>query len=112
VLYTMLLAMVVRTSRTAGRRQSDPLIVAAAVLGLAWNLCALPVYALPRVGIDGPFPGLAAAGFGALGFLPAVVVHSVLRGESGRLRQIGRASCRERVADWGVDRRVQGKQRR
>jgi two-component system, LytTR family, sensor kinase len=90
VLYAVLLAMVVRAGQTAGRSQFDPLILAAAALGLAWNLCALPMYALPRVGIDGPFPALAAIGFGALGFLPAVVVHSVLRGESGRLRQTRR----------------------
>jgi len=30
---------------------------------------------------NGPFPFLTAIGLGALGFLPAVVVHSVLRGE-------------------------------
>jgi hypothetical protein len=31
------------------------------------------------VGIRGPVPYLAAVGFSALGFLPAVVIHSVLR---------------------------------
>ena len=78
----MLLAMVVRAGRTPGaRRRFDPLLLVTAVLGLVWNLCALPVYELPKVGIEGPFPVLAAIGFGALGFLPAVVVHSVLRGE-------------------------------
>src|SRR5439155_4444687 len=55
--------------------------LATSVLGLVWNLCALAVYELPRMGIEGPFPYLAAVGFAALGFLPAVVVHSVLRDE-------------------------------
>src|SRR5262249_30923955 len=35
---------------------------------------------------DGPFPVLVVVGFSALGFLPAVVVHSVLR---GRRRGVG-----------------------
>jgi two-component sensor histidine kinase len=48
-------------------------------------LCALPVYELPKVGIPGPFSALGAIGFSALGFLPAVVVQSVLRGEHDRV---------------------------
>ena len=58
------------------------------MLGLIWNLCALPAYELPKIGIAGPFTFLIAAGFSALGFLPAVVVHSVLRDErdSARVR--------------------------
>jgi two-component system, LytTR family, sensor kinase len=82
-LYAMLLAMVVgsRQPRTA----TDRLLVATALLGLAWNVCALWIYELPgfRSG------WIAVAGFSALGFLPAVVVHSVLRGE--RRPQGGRA---------------------
>ena len=88
VLYAMLLAMVLaadRTARSAARR--DPLLVATAVLGLVWNLCALPVYELPKVGIEGPFRLLNVAGLAALGFLPAVVVHSVLRGRRGKMRE-------------------------
>jgi hypothetical protein len=82
VLYAMLLAMVVRAGRTAEfQSRFDPLLLVTSFLGLAWNLCALPVYELPRVGVEGPFPFLSAAGLSALGFLPAVVVHSVLRGE-------------------------------
>jgi hypothetical protein len=80
VLYAMLLAMVVRAHRAA-RTPFDPLLVATAILGLVWNLCALVIYELPRTGVDGPFPWLSVVGFTALGFLPAVVVHSVLRGE-------------------------------
>src|SRR6202049_2525460 len=82
VLYTVLLVMVVRAGRAGGgHARFDPLLLVTAVLGLVWNLCALPLYELPKVGIPGPFLLLAAVGFGALGLLPAVVVHSVLRGE-------------------------------
>ena len=79
-LYTVLLVMVVRNApKPIGATPFDPLLLETAVLGLVWNLCALPVYELPKVGIPGPFPFLVAVGFSALGFLPAVVVHSVLR---------------------------------
>src|SRR5476649_1267717 len=81
VLYAMLLAMVVRAGRAPGASRVDPLLLCTAVLGLIWNLCALPAYELPKVGIEGPFTFLIAAGFSALGSLPAVVVHSVLRDE-------------------------------
>src|SRR6202163_4904022 len=85
VLYTVLLAMVVRAGRAGGAHaRFDPLLLVTAVLGLVWNLCALPVYELPKVGILSPFLFLAAVGFSALGLLPAVVVHSVLRGERDR----------------------------
>src|SRR5438094_7421669 len=76
----MLLAMVVR-GRSPTTPRLDPLLLATAVLGLVWNLCALPAYELPKLGIPGPFALLTAVGFSALGFLPAVVVQSVLRGE-------------------------------
>jgi two-component system LytT family sensor kinase len=93
VLYVMLFVMVVRASRMPGlKSRFDPLLLFTSLLGLVWNLCALPAYELPKVGIEGPFPYLAAIGFGALGFLPAVVVHSVLRGERhavrGRVKQL------------------------
>ena len=81
-LYTMLLVMVMRGGRAPGaHRRWDPLLLVTSVLGLVWNLAALPVYELPRMAFNGPFPFLTAIGLGALGFLPAVVVHSVLRGE-------------------------------
>ena len=89
VLYTMLLAMVLRAGRAAGASRFDPLLLATAVLGLIWNLCALPAYELPKVGIEGPFTFLIAAGYSALGFLPAVVVHSVLRDERARSSVVG-----------------------
>ncbi len=80
-LYAMLLAMVVRAGRPPSAPKVDPLLLATAVLGLAWNLSALPAYELPKLGIVGPFAALTSVGFCCLGFLPAVVVHSVLRGE-------------------------------
>src|SRR4029450_10513772 len=87
VLYAMLLVMVLRSGRSAGpRTHLDPLLLVTAVLGLVWNVCALPAYVLPKVGVAGPFPYLSATGFAALGFLPAVVGHSGLRGERHGLR--------------------------
>jgi two-component system LytT family sensor kinase len=87
VLYAMLLTMVVRAGRAVGMSSRfDPLLLVTSILGLVWNLCALPAYELPKVGIEGPFPALVAVGFCALGFLPAVVVHSVLRGEREGVR--------------------------
>jgi two-component system LytT family sensor kinase len=92
VLYAMLLSMVVRAGRVPGLEyRFDPLLVATSVLGLVWNLCALSLYELPKLGVAGRFPWLSTVGFSALGFLPAVVVHSVLRGEragvQGRLKR-------------------------
>src|SRR5260370_39967204 len=83
VLYAMLLLMVVRTGRHA---RIDPLMLATALLGLVWNLCALPVYEFPKVGIGGSFALLKVTGYSALGFLPAVVLQSVLRSESDHLK--------------------------
>lgn len=80
-LYAMLLVMVVRARRAPSAARFDPLLLSTAILGLVWNLSALPAYELPKLGIPGPFPLLTAIGFSALGFLPAVVVQSVLRGE-------------------------------
>src|SRR5262245_9283458 len=87
VLYAMLLAMVVRAGRRPGLPSGfDPLLLLTSVLGLVWNLCALPAYELTKMGFEGPFQHLAAIGFAALGFLPAVVVHSVLRDERHAVR--------------------------
>jgi signal transduction histidine kinase len=86
VLYAMLLAMVFRRDGPSQRmRPLDPLLVATAVLGLVWNGCALPVYELPKIGFSGNLAGFTLVGFSALGFLPAVVVQSVLRGEHDRV---------------------------
>ena len=87
VLYTMLLVMVLDAGRAPGAGpRVDPLLLATALLGLVWNVVALPAHELPKVGFGGPFPLLIAIGFSALGFLPAVVVHSVLRGGRAGVR--------------------------
>jgi hypothetical protein len=85
-LYAMLLAMVLRAGRTPFAT-ADPLLLVTAILGLIWNLCALPAYELPKLGIDAPLRLLTAVGLSALGFLPAVVVHSVLREERADRRR-------------------------
>jgi signal transduction histidine kinase len=91
VLYAVLLVMVLRTApKPVGGAQFDPLLLATALLGLAWNLCALPAYALPRLGVAGTFPLLVTIGVSALGFLPAVVVQSVLRGKRAGLGDTAR----------------------
>ena len=49
--------MVVRAGRApAAPPGFDPLLLATSLLGLVWNLCALPVYELPKVGIRRPVP--------------------------------------------------------
>ena len=101
VLYTVLLVMVIRNApKPVGGARFDPLLLATAILGLVWNLCALPAYELPKLGVAGPFPFLVALGFSALGLLPAVVVHSVLRGRRAGLR--GGARRTLTVVAYGV----------
>ncbi len=80
-LYAMLLAMVVR-ERTRGGH-FDSVALATAILGIIWNLSSLSTYALPRFGVVGASRSLSACGIVALGLLPAVVVHSVVRGRHG-----------------------------
>lgn len=89
-LYAMLLVMVLRTphaARSAGSRpsrywtpvSSDYLTLATAILGLLWNLGAIVTFGVGNLWVAEPFPILIAAAFTSLGFLPAVVVDSVLR---------------------------------
>jgi signal transduction histidine kinase len=79
VLYGMLAQM---TWRTAGWRGNaavggrDGLPITAALLGLVWNCGALVIFGFRDFGLGAPSPWLAVAAFSALGFLPAVVVHS------------------------------------
>ena len=73
-LYAMLLAMVAR-----GRPRADRLALATALLGLSWNIGELLVYAARAAGYPTAEPWLTALAYAALGFLPAVVVHSVSR---------------------------------
>ncbi|HEY8462186.1 MAG TPA: histidine kinase [Blastocatellia bacterium] len=84
-LYAMLLAMLLRGPRAASSigAKADRLPLLTALLGLAWNIGALLGFGMSNVGewrshvLFGA--SLGAAAFTALGFLPAVVVHSVLR---------------------------------
>ena len=81
VLYAMLLVMVLRarSGQPDGRGGIDNLLVLTALLGLAWNTGAFVNYGLRDFGVA-PMPRLAqAVAYAALGLLPAVVVHSVLR---------------------------------
>ncbi|HEY7183311.1 MAG TPA: histidine kinase [Blastocatellia bacterium] len=85
-LYTMLLVMLLRGPRAAsslgtaaGADKTDRLPLLTALLGLAWNLGALLGVGMSNVGGGRSSSLLGAAAFAALGFLPAVVVHSVLR---------------------------------
>jgi len=81
-LYAMLLTMVLRGSLAAsahGADKADRLPLITAVLGLAWNLGALVDFGMLSFGLWRSSSLLAATAFTALGFLPAVVVHSVLR---------------------------------
>ncbi len=90
VLYSMLLAIVVRARRTPNAHgRLNPLLLLTSVLGLVWNSCAQTVYELPKVGIMGPFLP-RCLGLQAPGFLPAVVVRSVLRGERDDVQGTGR----------------------
>jgi two-component system LytT family sensor kinase len=78
-LYGMLFALVVR------RRVDDRLPLVTAVLGLIWNLTGLAAYGVRDFAGHEPHPFLIATAYSALGFLPAVVVHSVLRSQARRV---------------------------
>ena len=92
VLYAMLAVMTVR-QHAAG----DRIALATAVLGLAWNSVALVIYGLHDLGLPAPlpraWPWIVALAFCALGFLPAVVVHSAVQSaaQSAGRRRGGRA---------------------
>lgn len=83
-LYTMLLVMLLKAPRAASALgadsdKTDRLPLLTALLGLAWNLGALLDIGLHNFGGWRSSALVGAAGFTALGFLPAVVVHTVLR---------------------------------
>ncbi|HEY2325555.1 MAG TPA: histidine kinase [Thermoanaerobaculia bacterium] len=61
---------------------SDRLPLLTAILGLIWNLTGLAAYGVRDLFGRDPHPYLIASAYSALGFLPAVVVHSVLRSET------------------------------
>jgi signal transduction histidine kinase len=74
VLYVMLLWMVL-SSRPASNRL--PLLTG--LLGFAWNAGGFGGYGLSNLGFTNSATMFLAAAFGALCFLPAVVIHSALR---------------------------------
>ena len=74
VLYVMLVWMVL-----SSRRESNRLLLSAALLGFLWNLGAFGGYGLVSFGFDGLARLVLATAFSALTFLPAVMVHSALR---------------------------------
>lgn len=86
ILYAMLLIMVVRSAdpfspTDYGQRTASSvkwLLLTTALLGLLWNLGALAIYGVRDWKLGEPSPFFVSAIFTALGFLPAVVVHSVL----------------------------------
>ena len=83
VLYVMLVAMVWRERAAEGMpffagRGRLPLLTG--VCGLVWNLGALASFGTQVAGHAPPPSIVVALAFSALGFLPAVVVHSLLEG--------------------------------
>lgn len=96
-LYAMLLIMVLRHPARISRVEErgggsdfgpsvNGLLLATALLGLVWNVGTLATYGAKDFGLSEPLPFVVAVSFAALGFLPAVVVHSVLQGQERVLR--------------------------
>jgi two-component system LytT family sensor kinase len=97
VLYAMLLVMALGRQNVASSigmggmsgmggassEKTNRLPLLTALLGLAWNLGAITAFLMRGFANVRPFPLLMAAAFTALGFLPAVVVHSLLRTGAG-----------------------------
>jgi two-component system, LytTR family, sensor kinase len=82
VLYAMLAVMILQSRPVRElpplNRNADRIPLATALLGLIWNGGALVIYGLRDLGVAAPAPIVAALAFSAVGFLPAVVVHSAL----------------------------------
>jgi two-component system LytT family sensor kinase len=82
VLYAMLGAMTRRRVlhvAASDDRPIDRIPLIAAVLGVVWNAGAMLVYATRDFRIEAELTWVAAIAYTALGFLPAVVVHSAIR---------------------------------
>jgi two-component sensor histidine kinase len=86
-LYAMLLAMVWRAQANSAAKRKykiDFLLLMTAVLGLLWNAGELVSISIRDFG-KSEFPSiLLAVSFSALGFLPAVVVHSALQNSENK----------------------------
>src|SRR5215470_2624760 len=87
ILYAMLFWMVLRSN-------SDRLSLLTGALGLVWNIGGFLGYGLYGIGFLGFSPLLLAIALSALGFLPAVVVHSVLRSQGISSRLLGKSILR------------------
>jgi hypothetical protein len=94
-LYAMLFGLVMRQrvpGGNAGDQTGDSLPLVTAVLGLIWNVIGLAAYGIRDFAGRDPHPLLIATAYGALGLLPAVVVHSVLRSQAdARSRRLSAA---------------------
>ena len=93
VLYGMLLVMALGAGRAAPaagwlarlRSPASRLVMLTGLFGLLWNIGALTTYGFTPAAPSDALEALLVVAFSALGFLPAVVVHSVLtRGLEGR----------------------------
>ena len=85
VLYAMLGIMTRRQLTyvaTSDARAVDRIPLVTAMLGIVWNVGAMVVYAARDFDISHSLPWVAAVSYTALGFLPAVVVHSTVRRSS------------------------------
>ena len=98
ILYTMLGVMTRRrlsyVVAPADRQGDDRVPLAAAGLGVIWNVGAMLVYAARDFGVGYPMPWVGAVSYTALGFLPAVVVHSTLRRVEARRVSAGSSASR------------------
>lgn len=85
VLYAMLGVMTLRAGRSGAMsgRTGDRIPLATSCLGLLWNAGALVIYGTRDLG-GAPNAWFEAVAFAALGFLPAVVVHSSLQAQGRR----------------------------
>ena len=81
-LYALLLMMVARHRRA--KSSFDFLLLAAAVLGLLWNLGELFIFLTQDFGQIKVSPLLTAVSYSALGFLPSVVVHSAWKNSENK----------------------------
>src|SRR5262245_61156016 len=89
VLYVMLLWMVL-TYRSGPNR----LALWTGLMGLTWNIGAFTGYGPFNLGFEQPSPLALAVAYGALLFLPAVVVHSALNS----VESLGRTKSRTMIA--------------
>ncbi|HYM61928.1 MAG TPA: histidine kinase [Thermoanaerobaculia bacterium] len=91
-LYAMLFGLVARRRGSQEAEVHDKLPLVTSILGLTWNLSGLAAYGIRDLAAREPPAALVALAYAALGFLPAVAVHSVLRADD-RKRTAGMAGA-------------------